>query len=332
MEHWNERRRMEERERERGGFGFGLRRERDDERYRNEDETQRFGERNAGRDRGRDAERYSMQNRDEDRASQQWQGGTSEGYGSRGDEDRQRSRESSNPRGEEHRFSPDWSQDDVRPRYSDDTYYARNRESGERRQDYGGRRAGGEEGSMRSRERGVDDSYYAGYYSRSMTPFSYGGGRGQIYAESLTLSGPHSGRGPKGYKRSSDQIVEEASRRLEQDGHIDASDIEVTCEDGIIRLRGSVPDRKTKRLAEECVESVYGIRDVMNELKLSSRQDASASGSDSSRGSQTSTLVAGHGEAGQAGPMGQAGQGAQSGQGSQANKARSDDSQGRMPH
>jgi hypothetical protein len=120
-------------------------------------------------------------------------------------------------------------------------------------------------------QRGEDDepqSYYRGYYNRSVTPYSYPGGRGQLYTESWTLTGPHTGRGPKGYKRSSQQIIEEASQRLEQDGEIDATEIEVTAEDGVITLQGTVPDRQTKRRAEHCVESVYGVRDVMNQLRV----------------------------------------------------------------
>ena len=125
----------------------------------------------------------------------------------------------------------------------------------------------------RGSERSHDDgqSYYRGVYSRSSTPFSYGGGRGHLIAESLTLTGPYTGRGPKGYQRSDQQIIEEACQRLERDGDIDASEIEVTAEEGTLRLRGTVPDRATKRRAEECVESVYGARDVMNELRVSAQ-------------------------------------------------------------
>ncbi len=107
-------------------------------------------------------------------------------------------------------------------------------------------------------------SHYRGYYSRSATPFSYAGGSGYLYSESVTLHGPYTGRGPKGYKRSDQQIVEEACQRLERDGDIDASDIEVTAEAGVIRLSGNVPDRQTKRRAEECVYSMYGARYVLN--------------------------------------------------------------------
>jgi hypothetical protein len=167
--------------------------------------------------------------------------------------------------------------------------------------------------AQRSRE-DEQGAHYSGYYRRSATPFSYGGGRGYLFSESLTLHGPYAGRGPKGYKRSDQQIVEEACQRLERDGEIDASEIEVSAEDGTIRLRGTVPDRQTKRHAEECVESIYGAQDVMNELRVQR-------GSEQSQGSQGSqaTLGSQSGRGSQPSPGSQASQGGQasSGQGAQ---------------
>jgi hypothetical protein len=164
---------------------------------------------------------------------------------------------------------------------------------------------------QRSRDN-EQEGHYRGYYSRSATPFSYGGGRGYLFSESLTLHGPYAGRGPKGYKRSDQQIVEEACQRLERDGEIDASEIEVSAEDGTIRLRGTVPDRQTKRRAEECVESIYGAQDVMNELRVqrSSEQSQGSQGSQATLGSQS-------------GRGSQASQGSQLSQGGQASSGQS---------
>jgi hypothetical protein len=49
-----------------------------------------------------------------------------------------------------------------------------------------------------------------------------------------------------------------------------------------------VPDRRTKRRAEECVESVYGARDVMNELRVQREESASSQTRLGSQGSQPS--------------------------------------------
>jgi hypothetical protein len=117
-------------------------------------------------------------------------------------------------------------------------------------------------------QRDDDNSQYLGYYSRSRHPFRTARGSGDLLLESWVLTGPHTGRGPRGYRRSDEQILEECCRRLEQDGAVDASDIDVTCEDSVVRLKGVVEDRRAKRRAEDCVESVYGVRDVMNELRF----------------------------------------------------------------
>jgi hypothetical protein len=183
-------------------------------------------------------------------------------------------------------------------------------------------------GESRGRElqRSRDDeqgSHYRGWYSRSARPFSYAGGTGYLYSESMTLHGPYAGRGPKGYKRNDQQIIEEACQRLERDGEVDASEIEVTAEDGIIRLRGSVPDRRTKRRAEECVESIYGARDVMNELRVAregGEQSQGAQGSrtmQSGRESQTGQGSPSSSQGTQASQGTHASQGAQASQGSQ---------------
>jgi osmotically-inducible protein OsmY len=80
----------------------------------------------------------------------------------------------------------------------------------------------------------------------------------------------HFGKGPKGYKRSDERIREEASDALTDDHYVDASEIEVRVEAGIVTLSGVVEDRRMKRAAEDCVERVRGVVDVKNELKVKS--------------------------------------------------------------
>jgi osmotically-inducible protein OsmY len=133
-----------------------------------------------------------------------------------------------------------------------------------------------------------DDQYYRGYYRRSNAPFRSSRGYGNLVVESWTLTGPYTGRGPKGYRRADDQILEEACRRLEQDGAIDASDIDVSCDDGVIRLAGTVVDRQSKRRAEDCVESVYGAKDVMNELRIKRESESDEGAGSPANGSRTS--------------------------------------------
>jgi hypothetical protein len=84
-------------------------------------------------------------------------------------------------------------------------------------------------------------------------------------------SGPYAGRGPKGYRRSDERIRETVSEAMARDGELDASEIEVSVKDGEVTLEGSVPNRWSKRLAEDVVEAQPGVRDVHNRLRVDDR-------------------------------------------------------------
>lgn len=87
--------------------------------------------------------------------------------------------------------------------------------------------------------------------------------------------GPFVGKGPRGYKRSPDRLKEQVCDLLEQHGEIDASDIDVKVEeDCTVTLSGNVDSRRTKRLAEDLAESVAGIRDVQNHLRVQSSRES----------------------------------------------------------
>jgi hypothetical protein len=79
----------------------------------------------------------------------------------------------------------------------------------------------------------------------------------------------HSGKGPKGYTRSSERIIEEANEILARDWLLDATDIEVDYKEGLLILKGSVHSRRDKRHAEHIVEHITGVKDVLNQLSLS---------------------------------------------------------------
>jgi osmotically-inducible protein OsmY len=93
-----------------------------------------------------------------------------------------------------------------------------------------------------------------------------------------TSGGGYAGRGPKGYRRSDERIREDISDRLMASEWIDASEIEVAVSRGEVTLSGMVDDRSAKRLAEDIVEDVMGVREVMNQLRVKGATDQEASG------------------------------------------------------
>lgn len=76
------------------------------------------------------------------------------------------------------------------------------------------------------------------------------------------------GRGPKNYQRSDERIREDVCERLAMDHDVDASEIEVNVAEGVVTLNGSVNERHAKRLAEDICESVRGVKDVQNNLRV----------------------------------------------------------------
>ena len=81
--------------------------------------------------------------------------------------------------------------------------------------------------------------------------------------------GRYTGRGPKGYRRSDARIQEDVCEGLSEHGDIDATEIEVTVADREVTLQGSVASRWEKRLAEDIAESVSGVNEVHNHLRVS---------------------------------------------------------------
>lgn len=113
------------------------------------------------------------------------------------------------------------------------------------------------------------------------------------YEETWHIPGPHTGRGPRGYQRSDQRIEEDVCERLTHHGQIDASDIEIAVSDGEVTLTGTVEDRRIKRMAEEALDTIPGIRDVHNQLRVDhgqrQHQSASSNGQGQQRGQRRQT-------------------------------------------
>lgn len=128
--------------------------------------------------------------------------------------------------------------------------------------------------SERSRYRGWDISH------RDDFPTGFAGGygtdvpRGYRNLESATDRPSFRGRGPKNYRRSDERIREEVCERLTMDHDVDATEIEVNVSGGTVTLTGTVIDRHTKRRAEDLAESVQGVTDVQNQIRINRGNEA----------------------------------------------------------
>lgn len=90
----------------------------------------------------------------------------------------------------------------------------------------------------------------------------------ETYGSSTWNRGRYSGVGPRGYRRSDDRIKEDVNDYLTWHGEIDATDIQVEVNDGLVTLKGEVNSRYEKRMAENISENVSGVWDVNNNLRI----------------------------------------------------------------
>jgi hypothetical protein len=117
----------------------------------------------------------------------------------------------------------------------------------------------------RSMRRNMEYDQNQGY-----EPMSY------TYMEFWMVPGPETGRGPRDYRRSDERIVEDIVERLMLHGYIDAGDITIAVANGEVTLSGNVRSRREKRMAEDVVDSVTGVQDVHNELKVKPERQTSS--------------------------------------------------------
>lgn len=95
-------------------------------------------------------------------------------------------------------------------------------------------------------------------------------------------------RGPKGFQRSDERIKEEICERLVQNINADLSEIELKVQNGDVTLSGSVQDKHLKRVVEDITESVMGVKDVNNQIRISR-----TSGTSQTEGTQQQSTLGG---------------------------------------
>ena len=69
-------------------------------------------------------------------------------------------------------------------------------------------------------------------------------------------------------RRSDETLAREIYEILTQDPELDATEIEVDVQGGAVTLTGIVEHPDAKLLAEELVESITGVREIHNHLKV----------------------------------------------------------------
>jgi hypothetical protein len=75
-------------------------------------------------------------------------------------------------------------------------------------------------------------------------------------------------RGPKNYRRSDERIREDVCECLWRDPDIDAGDVSVEVEAGVVRLEGTVPVRRMKHRIEDVAADCPGVNDVENRIRI----------------------------------------------------------------
>ena len=108
-----------------------------------------------------------------------------------------------------------------------------------------------------------------------------------------SAQGIHAGRGPKNYQRSDERITDEVCERLTRDPEVDATNIEITVQSGLVTLSGTVTDRQSKRAAEDLANDVWGVKDVQNQIKVQ-RADLLTSTDANQSNNQNTPPVVGH--------------------------------------
>lgn len=139
---------------------------------------------------------------------------------------------------------------------------------------YGSEVFGGQSGSgWYEGSRGTD---------RGVSSFDYN--RGQSWGHAVESM---RGKGPKGYRRSDERVLEELNDRFTDDHELDASSIEVTVKNGEVTLSGTVQKRQDKRRAEDIAESISGVNNVENRIRVSSSSGSSSPSSERSEGRES---------------------------------------------
>jgi osmotically-inducible protein OsmY len=125
---------------------------------------------------------------------------------------------------------------------------------------------GGHAGDRSRSSGGYSGSYYGtdGYGSDAQD--AVGGEDSRDFSNSPQFS--HRGRGPKGYVRSDERLREIICERLTDDPNIDAREVSIEVTNQVVKVSGSIDNRRSKHEIEELIEGVGGVQGIDNQLLL----------------------------------------------------------------
>lgn len=136
----------------------------------------------------------------------------------------------------------------------------------------------------------VDRGIYRKENERDWIDYREGGGwnrQRSAAAEAWRRPGPFTGMGPGGYERSDARLHDLICERLTQHGQVDARQMTVEVTGGEVTLAGTVHSRFEKRMAEQLVDAVWGVKDVHNRLRVAQ------AGQDRAQAAQNSSFQGG---------------------------------------
>jgi hypothetical protein len=125
-----------------------------------------------------------------------------------------------------------------------------------------------------------------GYLGQAGQEMGYGDQRSSTGRQTSGRPGGHRGKGPSGYTRSDERIREQVCEALTDEDDVDATHIDVSVHNGEVVLSGTVEDRQQKRRAEDCIEHVWGVKDVVNQLRIAQSDPTYASSGPSATSSR----------------------------------------------
>src|SRR5215217_1130491 len=227
---------------------------------------------------GRESERYNRESSSGGGRESGREGYWGRGWENERDDDRRESRYGSYGRSGAERGYSEGMRDYSQQRYNYPTGFRTNESYGGRSNDY-------------DRDR-YDSGEDRGWWDRASDAVaSWFGDEDAERRRRQDQQREHRGRGPKNYRRSDERIKEDVNDRLSDDYYIDASDVEVAVENAEVTLTGTVKSREDKRRAEDIAESVSGVTNVENRLRVkqSRHGDYTITSAGSSMGTGTGT-------------------------------------------